>query len=47
MTMRESLGGLEESDRKGAMLHFLNAASPQELDDLKAALDHIDKSNST
>jgi len=47
MTMRESLGGLGESDRKGALLHFLKAASPQELDDLKTVLAQIEESNST
>ena len=42
MTMRETLGDLQAPDRKGAMLHFLDDASPQELDDLKAALAEIE-----
>jgi predicted transcriptional regulator len=42
-TMRETLGDLEAPDRKGAMLHFLDDASPQEIDDLKAALAEIER----
>lgn len=43
LTMRETLGELEASNRKGVMLHFLDAASPQEIDDLKAALAQIEE----
>ena len=47
LTMRETLGDLEAPDRKGAMLHFLDDASPQELDDLKAALAEIEARDAT
>ena len=43
LTMRETLVDLEASNRKGVMLHFLDAASPQEIDDLKAALALIEE----
>ena len=43
LTMRETLADLEASNRKGVMLHFLDAASPQEIDDLKAALAQIEE----
>ena len=46
-TMHETLGYLEAPDRKGAMLHFLDDASPQEIDDLKAALAEIERRNIT
>ena len=46
-TMRETLGDLEARDRKGAMLHFLDDASPQEIDELKAALAEIERRSIT
>ena len=46
-TMRETLGDLEAPDHKGAMLHFLDDASPQEIDDLKAALAEIERRSMT
>ena len=46
-TMRETLGDLGAPDRKGAMLHFLDDASPQEIDDLKAALAEIERRSMT
>ena len=46
-TMRETLGDLEARDRKGAMLHFLDDASPQEIDELKAALAEIERRSMT
>ena len=46
-TMRETLGDLEARDRKGAMLHFLDDASPQEIDELKAALAEIERRSVT
>jgi predicted transcriptional regulator len=45
--MRETLGDLEARDRKGAMLHFLDDASPQEIDELKAALAEIERRSMT
>lgn len=36
--LRDTLGGLEAPDRKAAMLHFLDGASSQDIEDLKAAL---------
>lgn len=36
--LHDALGGLERSDRQAAMLHFLDDATPDELDDLRAAL---------
>ena len=46
-TMRETLGDLGAPDRKGAMLHFLDDASPQEIDDLRAALAEIERRSMT
>ena len=40
--LRDSLEHIESSDRRGAMLHFLDAASPEEIDDLKAALAQLE-----
>lgn len=37
-TMRDTLGALQAPDRRAAMLHFLDGASPEEIDDLRAAL---------
>jgi predicted transcriptional regulator len=45
--MRETLGDLGAPDRKGAMLYFLDDASPQEIDDLKAALAEIERRSIT
>ncbi|WP_137121298.1 BlaI/MecI/CopY family transcriptional regulator [Segeticoccus rhizosphaerae] len=36
--LRDALGGLERSDRQAAMLHFLDDATADEIDDLRAAL---------
>lgn len=36
--LRDSLDHLESSDRRAAMMHFLDSASDEEIDDLKAAL---------
>ena len=40
--LRDSLEHIESSDRRAAMLHFLDAASPEEIDDLKAALAQLE-----
>lgn len=40
-TMRESLGTV--TDRRAALLHFLDGASPEELDDLRAALSEVEQ----
>lgn len=37
-SMREQLAGMQGEDRRAAMLHFLDDASPEEIADLKAAL---------
>jgi predicted transcriptional regulator len=36
--LRDSLEHIDTSDRRAAMLHFLDSASADEIDDLKAAL---------
>ena len=36
--LRDSLDHLESTDRRAAMMHFLDSASDEEIDDLKAAL---------
>lgn len=36
--LRDTLGGLDPTDRRAAMLHFLGEASSEEIDDLRAAL---------
>jgi predicted transcriptional regulator len=36
--LRDSLDHIDTSDRRAAMLHFLDSASADEIDDLKAAL---------
>lgn len=41
--LREGLDHIESSDRKAAMMHFLDSASPEELDDLKAALAELER----
>ena len=40
--LRDSLDHIESSDRRAAMLHFLDAASPEEIDDLKSALAQLE-----
>ncbi|KGN37165.1 BlaI/MecI/CopY family transcriptional regulator [Knoellia subterranea] len=40
-TMRASLGNT--TDRKAALLHFLDGATPEELDDLRAALAEVEQ----
>lgn len=40
--LRDTLGGLESPDRRAAMLHFLDEASPEEVDDLRAALAQLE-----
>lgn len=40
--LRDSLEHIESSDRRAAMLHFLDAASVEEIDDLKAALAQLE-----
>ena len=37
-SIRDQLAGLEAQDRRVALLHFLDGASAEELDDLRAAL---------
>ena len=41
--MRDSLGDLRGTDRRTAMLHFLDEASPEELADLRAALAAVEQ----
>lgn len=41
--LREGLDHIESSDRRAAMMHFLGSASPEEIDDLKAALAELEK----
>lgn len=40
--LRDSLDHIESSDRRAAMMHFLDAASPEEIDALKAALAELE-----
>lgn len=40
--LRDSLEHIESSDRRAAMLHFLDAASADEIDDLKSALAQLE-----
>ncbi|KGN31692.1 transcriptional regulator [Knoellia sinensis KCTC 19936] len=40
-TMRASLG--DATDRRTALLHFLDGATPEELDDLRAALSEVEQ----
>ena len=40
--LRDSVDHIESSDRRAAMLHFLDAASPEEIDDLKSALAQLE-----
>ncbi|YAL83508.1 BlaI/MecI/CopY family transcriptional regulator [Dermacoccaceae bacterium W4C1] len=40
--MRSSLDGLGTQERRAALLHFLDDSSPQEIADLRAALESLD-----
>lgn len=40
-TMRATLG--DASDRRATLLHFLDGATPEELDDLRAALSEVEQ----
>ena len=40
--LRDTLGGLAPTDRRAAMLHFLDEASAEEIDDLRAALAQVE-----
>jgi predicted transcriptional regulator len=40
--LRDSLDHIDTGDRRAAMLHFLDAASADEIDDLKAALAELE-----
>lgn len=40
--LRDSLEHIDSGDRRAAMLHFLDAASPEEIDDLKSALAQLE-----
>lgn len=42
-TMREQLSGMAGEDRKVAMLHFIEDATPDELADLRAALAEVER----
>ena len=42
-TMLDQLHGMDTTDRRSAMLHFLGDASPEEIADLKAALAEVEK----
>jgi len=44
-TMRASLG--HATDRRTALLHFLDGATPEELDDLRAALSEVEQRRGT
>ena len=39
--MRASLG--DANDRRATLLHFLDGATPEELDDLRAALSEVEQ----
>jgi predicted transcriptional regulator len=39
--LRSALGGLDRDDRQAAIMHFIGDATPDELDDLRAALDRV------
>lgn len=39
--LRSALGGLDRDDRQAAIMHFIDDATPDELDDLRAALDRV------
>lgn len=42
-TLRSTLGSLEPGDRQAALLHFLDDASPAEIDDLREALANLER----
>lgn len=42
-TMRRTLGDLGAPDRRAALLHFLDASSPAELEELRAALAELER----
>ena len=44
--LRDSLEHIDTSDRRAAMLHFLDSASAAEIDDLKAALAELESRQS-
>ena len=44
--LRDSLDHIDTSDRRAAMLHFLDSASADEIDDLKAALAELESRQS-
>lgn len=39
--LRSAFGGLDRDDRQAAIMHFIGDATPDELDDLRAALDRV------
>jgi predicted transcriptional regulator len=39
--LRSAFGGLDRDDRQAAIMHFIDDATPDELDDLRAALDRV------
>lgn len=39
--LRSALGGLGRDDRQAAIMHFIDDATSDELDDLRAALDRV------
>lgn len=41
-TLHHTLGELAGADRRNALLHFLEASTPQEIQDLRAALTHLE-----
>ena len=41
-TMLDQLHGMDTTDRRSALLHFLGDASPEEIADLKAALAEVE-----
>ncbi len=42
-TMRRTLDDMDVTDRRTALLHFLDGASSEELDDLRAALSEVEE----
>lgn len=42
-TMRRTLGDLGAPDRRAALLHFLDASSPAELEELRAAVAELQR----
>jgi predicted transcriptional regulator len=41
-TLHHTLGDLAGTERKSALLHFLDESTPQEIDELKAALEELE-----